>query len=128
MSDRNKQADEADEAVIPIVEERVEIARREVIGRTVTVTTSPITERQTVSAPVTRERVTVERVPVGKVVEAVPKVREDGDFTVVPVVEERITIVKELVLVEEIHLRRTRQEHTDEHVVELRRTQVDISE
>ncbi len=130
MNDRKDRAEPGvtEEAVIPVVEEQVDVAKREAVGRTVTVTTTPVTERHTVSEPVTRESVTVERVPIGKVVEEVPEVTEDGDLTVIPVVEERITIVKELVLAEEIHLRRVREETVDEQEVELRRSNVTIDE
>jgi len=117
-----------EETVIPVVEERVAIAKRVVEGRTVTVTTRPIVGTQTISEPIIRETITVERVPVGEVVEVVPAVREDGDLTVIPVVEERVVVTRQLVLTEEIHLRRTREETIDERMVELRRTEVEITD
>lgn len=128
MTDTNKSAgnETEQEAALPIVEEELDVTTREVTGRTVTVTTSPVVERRTVSEPVVHEQVTVERVPIGKVVQEAPEVREEGDLTVIPVVEERIAVVKELVLTEEIHLRRIRHEVTDEQIVELSRTEVKI--
>ena len=130
MTNKNgsSESEPVDEVRIPVVAEEVEVATRKVGGRTVTVTTSPISERETIAEPVTREEVSVERVPIGEVVEAIPEIREDGDLTVIPVVEERVRVVKELVLTEEIHLRRTRHETIDEQVVERRRTQVEISD
>lgn len=130
MTDSNRPADDdiVEEAVIPIVEEEVDVARRKIVGRTITVTTSPVTREETISEPVTRATVSVERVPIGKVVDEVPQVREQGDLTIVPVVEERVRIVRELVLAEEIHLRRTVEEGVVERSVELRRTQVRIDE
>ena len=129
MSDRKEKAGAAtEEVVVPVVEEEVDTATRTVKGRTVTVTTTPAVENHTVSEPVMREEVTVERVPVGKVIEAVPDIREEDDLTVIPVVEERITIVKELVLTEEIHLRRTRRETSQTLDVQLRTTNVEISD
>ncbi|KPP88365.1 DUF2382 domain-containing protein [Erythrobacter sp. HL-111] len=127
MSDRTEQ-ETAEEHVVPVVEERVEIGRKVVEGRTVSVTTRPVSETHEISQPVMREKVTVERVPVGEVIEERPDIREDGDLTVIPVVEERLVVTRQLVLKEEIHLRRTREETTEEHSVELRRTEVDISE
>lgn len=127
MSDRTENK-AAEEHVVPVVEERVEVGRKVVEGRTVSVTTRPVSETHEISQPVMREKVTVERVPVGEVIEERPDIREDGDLTVIPVVEERLVVTRQLVLKEEIHLRRTREETTEEHSVELRRTEVDISE
>lgn len=116
-----------EEQRIPVVEERIEIDRREKQGRTISVTTAPATEEVRISEPVIREEVSVERVPVGKVVTKVPPVREEEDLTVVPVVEERIRVVTELVLVEEIHLRRTRRHVLHEETVTRRKTDVAIT-
>jgi len=116
-----------EEQRIPLVEERLELGRR-VRERTVTVTTRPVTEQVKVSQPVLRETVTVERVPIGRVVDAAPPVREDPDLTVIPVMEERVRIVRELILVEEIHLRRNRRDVLHEETVSRRRTEVDVEE
>ena len=126
MTDRTER--EADERVVPVVEERVEVGTRVVEGRTVSVTTRPVVEEHSISEPIIRERVTVERVSIGEVTETIPEIREDGDLTVIPVVEERLVVTKQLVLTEEIHLRRTREETTEERTVELRRTEVDVTD
>ena len=117
-----------EEEVLPIVEERVRLEKRVREGRTVTVRTRPIHETVVLSEPVVKERVTIERVPVGQVIDEVPQVREDGDLTVIPVVEERVRVVVELVLTEEIHMRRTREETVSTHEVERRRTEIDIGD
>ena len=116
------------EEVIPLVEERVRIGKRMREGRTVSISTRPVSETVSLSEPLTREHVSVERVPVGEVIDAVPPVREEGDLTIIPVVEERIRVIVDLVLVEEIHLRRTREEVVEEIDIERRRTEVDINE
>ncbi len=113
---------------VPVVEERVDIERREVDGKTVTVSVRPVSEDMEVAEPVRREDVTIERVPVNKVVTERPEIREDGDLTIIPVVEERVRVVRELVLTEEIHMRRTSTSDTHRETVTLRRTEVDIDE
>lgn len=115
-----------DEETIPVVEERVRIGTADRQGRTVTVHSRPVTETVTLSQPVMRENVSIERIPIGKVVTEVPPVREEGDVTVIPVIEEQLRVVVDLVLTEEIHLRRTREETTEEFEVERRRTEIDI--
>lgn len=117
-----------EEERIPIVEERVVFDRQIREGRTVRVSTRPVQETFAISEPVSRERVTVERVPVGRVVDEIPPTREEGDETIIPVVEERVRVVVDLVLVEEIHLRRQRTTETAETEVNLRRTEVEIEE
>ena len=61
----------------------------------------------------TSERFEIERVPVGRTVEAVPPARTEGDLTIMPVVEEIGVVERRLVLKEEIHIRRVR--HTERH-------------
>jgi uncharacterized protein (TIGR02271 family) len=52
------------------------------------------------------EEVTVEHVPIGRVVQERQAVREEGDTYIVPVYEEQLVVVKRLVLKEEIRIRR----------------------
>jgi len=54
--------------------------------------------------------VSVERVPVNRIVEVLPETRQEGDITIIPVVEEVITIEKRLLLREEVRIRRSRTE------------------
>ncbi len=115
-----------EEVRIPVVEERVSVDTVIREGRTVTVTTRPVVDEHTVSETVARETVDVRRVPVDRVVEAVPDTRVDGDTTIIPVVEERLVVRKELVLTEEIHLTRTRTNETETRQVSLARTDVTI--
>lgn len=53
----------------------------------------------------TREHVTVERVPINRFVDCEPEARVEGDATVVPVIEE--VLVRRLVLREEIWIRKS---------------------
>ncbi len=128
MNDRTRDERLVEEERIPLVEERVTIERRERAGRKITVTTRPVTEEVKVAEPVMREEVTIERVPIGEVVDTIPGIREEGELTVIPVVEERVTVTVETVLTEEIHLRRKRAERTEEQTVTRVRTEVDIDE
>lgn len=56
----------------------------------------------------------VERVPIGRVVDVAPQIRTEGDVTIIPVLQERMVVGKQLFLVEEVHItRRTRVETVD---------------
>lgn len=52
-----------------------------------------------------RRSVEVTRVPVGSVVTKAPGERTEGDTTVISVVEERMVVMKQIFLVEEVHIR-----------------------
>lgn len=94
--------------IIPVVEEfaHVSVARRETGGVRVTIATDDIEELHDVD--LSSQRVEVTRHPVGREIDAVPEAREEGDFLIIPVVEERAVVVTKLFLTEEIHIRRTR--------------------
>ncbi len=127
-SDKPEAARILEEEIIPIVEERVRLDKRVREGRSVTVRSRPVTEDVTLSAPVTHEQVSVKRVPIDRVIQEVPPVREEGDRTIIPVVEERIRVVVDLVLREEIHLERTRETVEETITAQRRRTEIDIDE
>ncbi len=73
------------------------------------------------------ERVVVERVPVGQIVDVVPPVRQEGDVTIMPVVEEVVVIERRLFLKEEVHLRRVRTTERFVETVKLREQQVEVT-
>lgn len=75
---------------------------------------------------VVHEFVDVQRVPLGRVLEAPVAIRHEGDVTVIPVVEERTVTRKELVLVEEIRLTRRREARPVSAELTLRRERVVI--
>ncbi len=98
---------ETDTTRIPIVEEEVQIKKRTVETGRVQVRTFVEDEQVRVTEALTRELVDVERVAIGREVETAPTVREEGEYLIVPIVEERLVIEKRLFLVEELRLRRT---------------------
>ena len=74
---------------------------------------------ETVEVPLMSERVEVERVPIGREIDAVPPRRQEGDTTIVPVVEEVVVLQRKLVLREELRLRlvRTTEQHRENVVL-----------
>lgn len=92
---------------IPLVEEAVGIQKRTVETGRVQVRTYVEEEQVRVTGDLRREVVDVERVAIGREVESEPAIREEGEFLIVPVIEERLVIEKRLFLVEELRLRRT---------------------
>jgi uncharacterized protein (TIGR02271 family) len=94
--------------VIPVIEEELVAGTREVKTGTVRISKEVEQVRKIVSAPAIRDAVEVNRIPVNRVVDSIPQMREEGDLLVIPVVEEELVILKRLILKEEIHIRRKR--------------------
>lgn len=115
------------ELSVPVTEEYLEVHRHTVdTGRPVRLRKHVQEVSAFVQEPLAVEAVDVERVPIGRVVDELPQVRQEGDVTVVPVVAERLVTRTELVLVEEIRLRRRREVVQAEAEVPLRREHVTV--
>ena len=107
-----------EEEAIPLVNERAIVSKRVVPKARVQVRTRVEQREEMVETDLMHEEVEIDRVPVGREVQELPPVRQEGDVTIVPVVEEVLVVEKRLVVVEEIHLRRTRRtEHITQPVM-----------
>jgi uncharacterized protein (TIGR02271 family) len=113
--------------VIPVVEERLELSRERVETGRVRISKTVEARDVVVDDPLKRETVRVEHVPINQVVSGpVPQVREEGDITVIPILEERVVTRKELVLVEEVRIQRIHSEYHDPQRVTLRKEVVAV--
>jgi uncharacterized protein (TIGR02271 family) len=93
-------------AAIPLVEEQLSIAKRQVESSRVRVHVTVEQRQEFITEQLMRDEVEVERVPRNVRVTELPHVRLEGNTTIVPVVEEVLVVEKALVLVEEIHISR----------------------
>ena len=114
---------EREQEAIPLVEEKLSVGIREVETGRVRIRTLVDEHVELARADLSRETVEVERVPVGREIDALPPVREEGDTLIVPVVEEVLVVEKRLWLREEVRLTRTRTVEPFEAPVTLRRTE-----
>ena len=97
--------------------EDVVVDRQAVPGDTVRVETVTQLREQRVDVALMHERIDIVHVPVGRFVDQVPEMRQEGDLTIMPVVEEVLVMERRLRLVEEVHIRRLDQiEHRVETV------------
>ena len=102
---------------LALVEERLEIGKRQVERGRVVVRTRVDTREEIAEAELRQEEVSVERVSVGRPVETPPPVREEDGVLIVPVLEEQLVVTTRLVLKEEIRItKRSRTEHVREPV------------
>ena len=113
---------------VPLIEERLKVTTREIdLGeRDIHKTVESVEE--TWYEPVVHEEVEVERVRVRRNVAAPEQPHEEGEWLVIPVMEEVIVIQKQLVVVEEIRIRKqpvTEQQEVRETV---RRERVSVED
>ena len=112
---------------VPVTEEQLEI-HREIVdtGRTLRLRKHVEQFNTAFDEQLATEHIEVERHPMGRVVEAIPPVRNEGDVIIVSVVEERLVTSKQLVLVEEIRLTLRRETTRVQGEIPLRRERIVI--
>ena len=113
--------------VIPLHTEELSVLRRDIVLGTVRVEVKTHERDQVVDELLAHERVEVERVPIGRIVEAMPEIREEGDTTIIPVVEEIVVTERRLVLKEEVRLRRVRTMERHFQTVVLRTQDAEVA-
>jgi len=112
--------------VLSVVEERLQIGKRTVEGEGVRVRVVTDEEQTPASVTLRHERIEVEHVPVGRVVERAPPVREENGVTIIPIMEEVVVTETRLVLKEELHVRRVVETREHQQTVLLRRQRAEV--
>jgi uncharacterized protein (TIGR02271 family) len=125
--DQKDETDPLDQVVIPLHAEEVSIGKRQIATDRVKVSTVTQAREELVEQLLQRERVEVERVPMEKVIQQVPEIREEGDLIIIPVVEEAVFIERRLMLKEEVRIRRIRETQNYQERVVLRRQEAVIT-
>jgi uncharacterized protein (TIGR02271 family) len=115
------------DTLIPLLEEEVNVARRVVETGRVQVSRITHSHQHMVDELLRHEKVEVERIPMDRPVDAMPSIRQEGDVTIVPVVEEVLKVERRLVLREEVHIRRIQQTERFQQEVTLRKQEASIS-
>ena len=109
------------ETVLPVMEEELDVSRRLVETGAVRVRKLVHEDVVDLNGQHVHDYIETERVPIGRVVQGPQEVRLEGDTMIVPILEERVVVHKELVLVEEVHLTRRREIRQLPEEVTLRR-------
>ena len=93
-----------DELSLPLVEERLTVGKVENRTGVVKVSTQVETREAVVREALRSENVRIERVEIGREVSDIPKIRQEGEVVIYPVVEEILVVEKRLVLKEELRI------------------------
>ncbi len=113
--------DDVPPVTIPLHAEEVTVAKRRINTGRARVSIVTRQEESVVEELLARERVEIERRPVGKAVAHAPAVREEGGTLIIPVVEEVLVAERRLILKEEIRIRRIRETERHRERVKVRR-------
>ena len=113
---------------VPVVEERAVLLSKPKDGAAVRIDKEVRERVVAVEAIVRDEEVVVERLVLDRPlpVDAPPGVRQEGDVTVIPILEERLVLAKQLFVREELHVRRIRRSRVAREQVTLRSEDVRI--
>ena len=111
---------------LDVLAETLNVTKRRVKTGSVRVSTRTETHEEIAEVSLDRGVIDVTRVPFDRVVDVAPQVRTEGDTTIVPVVEERLVVTKQLVLVEELHIRHRIEHEVTRTPVALRRQHVEV--
>jgi uncharacterized protein (TIGR02271 family) len=106
--------------VLQLFAEEANVSRRTIETGRVRVETVTQTRDHLVDEALARTQFEVERIPVGRVIDAVPAVKEDADLTIIPIVEETVVVERKLFLKEELHIRRRQTTERFQQTVPLR--------
>jgi uncharacterized protein (TIGR02271 family) len=93
--------------VVPLAAEELKVTARQREKEKIRVTKTVAVEDVTVEASSVAEDVHVERVAVNRPIDTAPAIRTEGLTTIIPIVEEVVTIQKRLVLTAEIRVTKT---------------------
>lgn len=119
-------ADETERDFIPVVEETATVSTRRVVSGRVRIATQTEEINHLLPTDLASVEVDVVRVPIDRRIDTIPDVVTEGEVTIIPVVEERLVVTRELYLREEIHVRRIERTETVDVPATTRRQTVQI--
>ena len=113
---------------IALAAEQLDVAIKTVATGTVSVATQVVETDEVVALPLQREEVEIDRISINRAVDHTVPPREEGDVTIVSVYEEVLVVTKQLVLKEELHIRRrSSTQPSQPQTFKLRREEITIT-
>jgi len=119
-TDDDRTPEQTGETVIPLLAEEVTVSKQVVETGRVQVARVTHEREQLIDELLAHETVEIDRTPIGRQVDTMPSIREEGDTVVIPIVEEVLVIKRRLFLKEEVRVRRVRSTERHQESVTLR--------
>ena len=121
-----KSPDAQQETSFPVIEEHLNIDKKTVETGRYQIKKTVSREEFSEEIPAVHEKVNIRRVPIDQYVDNLPEIRHEGDTTIIPVLKEVVVVEKKMMLVEEIHITKTRNEVGVNVKDTLRKEHIDI--
>ena len=115
------------EMSIPVIEEHLNIGKKIVEKGTFQIRKTVGLEDYSEEVPTVHEKVNIQRLEINKYVDSMPEVRHEDNTTIIPVIKEVVVVEKKLLLVEEIHITKSREEVAVNVKDKLRKEHVEIN-
>ena len=119
-TEADRAADKTGEPVLPLLAEETAVSKQVVETGRVQVTRVTREREQLIDELLTHETVEIDRTPIGRQVDRVPPIIDEGDTVVIPIVEEVLVVERRLFLKEEVRVRRVRSTEIHQETVTLR--------
>ena len=114
------------ETVIPVANEELVVGKRTLDRGRVRMTKNVREREELVEQPLLHDEIDIEHVPINRVIDAPMDSRFEGDVLVIPVIEETLVVKKQLVLKEELRVRKRQVETVHKERVALRTEEIAI--
>jgi stress response protein YsnF len=111
---------------VPLLEEQLAVHKTPRERGRVAVHVTPQVEKRLLEIPLKEQYTEVRHVPVRRLVDEPPAVRQEGDTVIIPVLEEVLVVEKRLMLREEIHLIRQERTRIERREVRVRRERAEV--
>jgi uncharacterized protein (TIGR02271 family) len=112
--------DTTGETVMPLLAEEIAVSKQVVETGRVQIARVTHEREQLIDELLAHERVEIDRTPIGRHVDTMPAIRDEGDTVVIPIVEEVLVVERRLLLKEEVRVRRVRSTERHQETVTLR--------
>ena len=112
--------------VVPVVQERLLVGKREVETGRFVIRKRVVEEQQAVEQPLNREQVVIERVQVDRFIDAPVAEHHEGDTLIIPVMEEVLVVEKRLMLREEVRVTWKVHQEVQRQEATVRREEVNV--
>jgi uncharacterized protein (TIGR02271 family) len=120
QTDDDRTSDKTGETVLPLMAEEVAVSKQVVETGRVQVARVTHEREQLIDELLTHETVEIDRIPIGRQVNSMPAIRNEGDTIVIPIVEEVLIVERRLLLKEEVRVRRIRSTERHQESVTVR--------
>ncbi len=111
----------------PIIEEQLAVGKRTIETAKVTLEKHVHEYQEALDVPLAVRSYDIERVVFNQPVDLAPSIRQEGDTTIYPIIEEQLVLTMQLILKEELRVTKRDTERRDTRTVTLKRESIEVT-